>query len=241
MSIPKFKKSALLLGLFALPFFLQSCDPFGIRATGERITQTFDENDFHGLDLDLPADVEVRVDNVFKVEITCEETAMPYVETKVSGGILKIYFSRTVHDVDHMKILVSAPSWDYFSLSGSGEIKIPDAITGNKLYVDISGSGNLDASDAVFNSADLEVSGSGDLELAGSTNDLEARVSGSGNIDCLDFPVKTAAVEVSGSGKIKVNVSESLDAEVSGSGDVYYEGDPQVTVHISGSGNVRKL
>ncbi len=235
------KKSTLLLGIIALMFSLQSCDPFGIRATGERITQSFDETNFHGIDLDLSADVEVRVDSVFKVEVTCEETAMPYVEAKVSGGVLKIYFNRNVRDVDHMKILVSAPSWDYFVLNGSGEIKILDAISGNKLRVDISGSGNLNASDATFNTADLEVSGSGDLELAGSANDLEARVSGSGNIDCLDFLTETAQVEVSGSGNLKVNVSEALDAEVSGSGNIYYEGNPQVTVHISGSGNVRKL
>jgi hypothetical protein len=235
------KKVAILGSLFALMLLLQSCDPFGIRATGDDMTQTFDDINFHGLEIDMSATVEVHVDSVFKIQVTCEETAMPYVETKVTNGILEIYFSRSVRDLDNMKIIVSAPSWDFFELNGSGYIKIPDAISGNLLHVDISGSGNLKAANATFNNANLEVSGSGDLELAGSADNLIGNVSGSGEIDCLDFPVKTAKLKVSGSGKIKATVLEFLDAEISGSGDIEYEGNPLLNVHISGSGNVRKL
>lgn len=241
MTNPFLKKTTLLFSIFSLLMLLQSCEPFGVKATGDDITMSFDETGFHGLDIGLSANVEVRVGSAFKIEVTCEETAMPYVETRVSNGILKIYFNRNVYDVDHMKIVVTAPSWDSFDLSGSGYIKILDAISGDELNIDVSGSGNVKAADAVFNKANLEVSGSGDVELAGSADDLRCSISGSGNVDCLDFPVKTAQVKVSGSGRMKVNVSETLDADVSGSGDIYYEGDAQVNVHISGSGNVRKI
>jgi hypothetical protein len=235
-----FKKSTLFCSIIFVFMLFQACDALGVRATGDDQTRTFNESDFHGLDLCVPANVEVRVDSVYKIEITCEETAMPYVETRVSGGILKIYFERNVFDVDNMKIVVSAPSWDHFDVSGSGDVVIEDAIFGDDLRLDISGSGSIKAYDAVFNSADFDVSGSGDLKLAGSADDLHGDISGSGTANCLDFPVQTAHLKVSGSGNMKVNVLEKLVAEISGSGDIEYEGNPDLTVDISGSGKVRK-
>ena len=242
MTNPFIRKTILFAIILSVAFLFQACDPFnGIRATGDDITLTFNETDFHGLNLEIPATAEVRVGSEYSIVITCEETAMPYVETRVTGGILNIYFSRNIRDLDGMKIVVTAPAWDDFDLSGSGKIKILDAIEGDELRLDISGSGDIIADDAVFNKTYFKVSGSGDLELAGSADMLDGRISGSGNVDCLDFPVKSAYLKVSGSGNMTVNVLETLDAEVSGSGDIEYTGNPQVNVVISGSGKVRKI
>jgi hypothetical protein len=235
------KNATLLCSIFAALLTFTACDPLGVRATGDDMTQTFDETGFDGLDLGLSANVTVLVDSVYRVEVTCEETAMPYVETRVTNGVLKIYFDRNVYDVDNMRITVSAPSWNYFDVSGSGKVKIADAIEGNVLHLDVSGSGNILAEDATFNKADVEVSGSGDVELAGSADELRAKVSGSGEVDALDFPVKSAYLKVSGSGNIRSSVLDFLDVDISGSGNVYYEGNPQLDVHISGSGDLRKL
>ncbi|MBK6996844.1 MAG: DUF2807 domain-containing protein [Lewinellaceae bacterium] len=121
MKISALKNSALLCGICSLLLILPSCDPFGVKSTGDLITLDFDETDFRGLDLSVPANAEVHIGDVFKIEITCEETAMPYVETRVENGILRVYFDRNVRDVDHMKVVVTAPSWNHFDISGSGE------------------------------------------------------------------------------------------------------------------------
>jgi hypothetical protein len=241
MTKTSFKPAALLTSLVCMAFLFQACDPFGVRATGDDVTQTFDETNFHGLDLSVPARVKVRTDSVFKVEITCEETAMAYLETRVSDGILHIYFDRNVFDVDDMEIVVSAPSWDDFDVSGSGDIEVIDPISGETLRVEVSGSGSVHTEDAAFEKAILDVSGSGNIDLEGVADELRCDVSGSGDVDCLQFPVKTADLRVSGSGSIKVDVSDYLEARVSGSGDVFYQGSPTLNVDISGSGKVRKL
>ena len=235
------KKTTLLFSLLCAVLIFQSCDSFCVKSTGDDLTLNFDETNFHGLDLCVPANVEVRVDSVFKVEITGEESAMPYLRTEVNNGILQIRFSRNVYDVDHMKIVVSAPAWHFFEVSGSGKVQVLDAISGNELRMEVSGSGEIKAVDADFNNAKLEVSGSGNLELSGIADELRAEISGSGDVNCLDFPVKTAQLEVSGSGRMKVHVSEALDAEITGSGDIDYTGNPQVTVEITGSGKLRKI
>jgi hypothetical protein len=235
------KKAPFLFSMLLALLVFQSCNPFGVRATGDDQTLSFDETDFNGLDLCIPGEVEVRIDSVFKIEVTCEETAMPYVKTEVNNGILKVYFSRTIYDLDNMKIVVSAPSWDYFDVSGSGNVEILDAIEGQKLHLEVSGSGSVRAVEAHFDKADLEVSGSGDLRLAGSADVLDCDISGSGKIKCFDFLVNTAHVNVSGSGDVQVNVLEVLDAKISGSGSIVYKGSPEVNAQISGSGSVKKF
>ena len=239
MKISFFKKGALVFGILVSLLGLQSCDPFGVRATGDLMTLSFDETDFHGLDLCVSGKAEVHVGDAFKVEITCEETAMPYVETRVENGILKVSFSRNVYDVDHLKIVVTAPSWDHFDVSGSGDVGVLDTIEGQTLHLDVSGSGGIEVFEAHFDRADLEVSGSGNLKIAGSALMLDCDISGSGNIRCFDFPSDKAQVEVSGSGDVQVNVIESLKAQISGSGDIVYKGNPQVNAKISGSGSIK--
>lgn len=235
------KKTALFLSILISVFAFGACNPFGVVGSGEEITSTFDESDFHGLDLNVSASVKVLMGSEYRVEVTCEESVMPHVETSVENGILKICFDRVVWDVDNMKITVTAPAWDYFDVSGSGSVKVPDTISGEKLHLDVSGSGAIKINEANFETAFLSVSGSGTIELAGSSDDLNADISGSGDLDGLDFLVKTAHLDISGSGNMRVNVSEKLNAQISGSGDIEYQGDPQLNVDISGSGKIRKI
>lgn len=239
MKMSFLKKSTLLLSLLVLILGLQACDPFGLKSSGDLITLDFDESDFHGLDLCVSGNAEVHLGDSFKVEITCEETAMPYLETKVENGVLKVYFSRDVYDVDHLKVVVTAPSWDHFEVSGSGDVEVLDVIEGDELELDVDGSGSIRVVEAHFDKADLDVSGSGDLKIAGSALSLDCDISGSGSIKAFDFLVNTAHVEVSGSGDVQVNASETLDAEISGSGTIVYKGNPQVNARVSGSGKIR--
>ena len=80
------------------------------------------------------------------------------------------------------------------------------------------------------------ISGSGQMQLSGSTKTLSAGVSGSGRIEANDLKASTCEARVSGSGNCRVNVAETLDAHISGSGNVYYQGSPKVTSRVSGSG-----
>ena len=230
----------LLLSAFAI-LGLSACDPLGVRGHGDLSTETRDVKDFHALEVNVSGDVEVRVDSVFHVEVTCEDNIIDFLETVEDHGVLKIFFDRNVFDVDHLKIRVSAPSWDAFEVNGSADVDVPDAITGDFLNLGISGSGNIKLFDASFNKAKTRISGSGDITLIGEADDLNATTSGSGDLEALDFPVKTATVTVSGSGDARVNVSDMLNVSISGSGDVQYTGNPQVSKSVSGSGSVKKI
>lgn len=222
--------------------FLASCDIAGIHSGGDTITEIRTVEDFHALDISVPGKVIVHIGTEYKVEVQCEESAMPYLKTEVENGSLHVYFSRNLSDVDHLVVTVTAPAFDAFDISGSTDVIAQDPMDGTSLDVDISGSGDLKMTDIAYDRIELEVSGSGDVLLKGQASQMiEFDVSGSGNLNTLNCPTPKADIKVSGSGEVKCHVEDVLKARVSGSGDVYYSGNPVLDVQISGSGTVKKI
>ncbi len=85
------------------------------------------------------------------------------------------------------------------AISGSGNMKLKGKT--NNLEAAVSGSGEIDAKNMQSKTAELSVSGSGDISLW-VTEQLKARVSGSGDIEYTGNP-KIEDVKVSGSGEVK--------------------------------------
>lgn len=86
----------------------------------------------------------------------------------------------------------------------------------------------------------LEISGSGDIDLEGTADRLEADISGSGEVSAYGLVVKAARLRVSGSGAIRATATESARARVSGSGKIKIAGNPaQKDTDVSGSGKIK--
>jgi hypothetical protein len=110
-------------------------------------------------------------------------------------------------------------------------------------YLNLSGSGNIVSADTLnLEDVDIEIDGSGNINLFGSAHKVTAGLDGSGNIELLDMAADSAYIVINGSGNIKVNASKYLKAIINGSGNIYYKGNPIVKeIQINGSGNVINL
>ncbi len=240
--IKTMQKVPLLLGLALLAGAFSACeDVLGVKGKGDVVTEVRNVDGFHAVEISTNGYLELRVDSVYHVEIQCEESVLPFLQTIEDNGVLKIHFDRDVYDVDNLKITVSAPNWDAVTLNGSVKVDIPDAISGSLLDLRVSGSGDIRVFNADFAKVLTSITGSGDIDVNGAADQLDCTISGSGSLDALGCPVLTVKVTISGSGNARLDVSESLQATISGSGDIEYRGNPQVTSNISGSGTVRKI
>lgn len=232
------------LALLALPSLLlfTSCDPNAIKGDGEILTETRTEKDFTGVDAAVPGKINVKHGPIFKVVVQVEENLLPYLKTEVeSNGVLHIYFSEEVRDVDGLVVSLTMPALESIRLSGSGTVATTGLFSGASMDIDVSGSGEVVTDFMDFDNIDVQLSGSGEIELHGTGGILKSQISGSGDFEALDCPVREAEVSVSGSGTARVDVAQKLKARVSGSGDVYYEGDPVVDGDVSGSGKILKI
>ncbi len=213
---------------------------FGVKGSGPTMTETRSVRDFHALDLDLAGDVEVRVGD-YNVEVTAQQNILPLLKTVLENGRLRIFFDENVSYTENLKIVVTAPAFDGFSLGGSGEILVVSPLEGDRMVVDIGGSGNVILPQGNFNSLRCSISGSGEIELGGKANNAQVDVSGSGEVHAKNMEFNSLDAHISGSGSVSANVIQTLKAHVSGSGDVRYLGSPNLETHVSGSGEVSRL
>jgi hypothetical protein len=210
----------LIVGLLATG--CEGTVPFGgLRGSGDLITESRPVGGFDEIVVLGSGNVVVDVDGSESLEIEAEDNIIEFLTTEVVNGRLEL-------GVESGKLL--SPSRD-----------ITYTITASQLKaVTINGSGNIAATGIDTDTFEVTISGSGDVEPAGTSNHLQVTISGSGRFDGTALESATGDVEVSGSGNVVVNVTDELTVRVSGSGDVEYIGDPNLNSRVSGSGDISR-
>ncbi|MCD6597476.1 MAG: DUF2807 domain-containing protein [Bacteroidales bacterium] len=231
----KFIYSAIVLVILA-----SSINVYGVSEKKEtRKVASFSE-----LGLSILADVYISQGNKTELIIEGDENTIEHIETKISGGKLKItYDTRNSWKYKKVKIYISSPNWEGIYMAGSGNITNQTAIEGEQMDIAVSGSGDITIDDLKAVKIGIRISGSGDISLKGSdkTESLEVSISGSGDVDVSGIFTDKAKVRISGSGGAKVYAETDLEVSISGSGSVYYKGNALIDARISGSGKVKNF
>jgi hypothetical protein len=215
-------RASILVGaamLVALSVSACDTDVFGVRGSGNVITESRDVSGFDEIVVLGSGEVVVDIDGTESLSIEAGDNIMPLLKTEVSNGRLELSADSSISPTTEVKYTITATA-----LAG----------------VSISGSGDVAAAGIAADSFSVEVSGSGRVEPTGTTDTLVLDISGSGNYVGADMVAAAGTVSISGSGKAVVNVTDDLDVDISGSGSVAYIGDPSLTTSISGSGDIQQ-
>lgn len=144
----------------------------------------------------------------------------------ISGGVDQVY--------------VGVQNLNEIILNGTSDVYTTDTLRGETLKVLLSGAANGNIL-FVGKSADVSLSGTSDLKLAGNAGNIEARVTGAGDLQAGKFNVMDANVLVSGTGDAKVAASNKISGAISGAGTLYHVGTPkELTATVSGTGEIKK-
>lgn len=104
----------------------------------------------------------------------------------------------------------------------------------------ITGAGKIAFHDVSQDELSLEVSGAGNIEVAGEAGFLEADISGAGHIDAYALSATHGRLSVAGAGSIKATVTKSVRARMSGVGKIKIAGNPpQRDTDNSGVGKIK--
>ena len=241
------KKLILLAGIFILTVTSANAQWWSnekVVGNKEVVKQTRSVNDYDRIAVTGMMDVQLVAGKEGKIDLEAESNLMEFIETEVSGGLLKIGIKKGVNLQPSknypIKLIVTFEDLDGLSLTGSGHIRNSDLITAKDFKVSVTGSGNMNLE---VKSQNIEgtLTGSGDVKLKGSTRDLKCKVTGSGDFLAFDLKAENVTASVTGSGDIEISVENELNANISGSGDIKYSGDPtKQSFKTSGSGKVSK-
>ena len=212
---------------------------------GDLQTETRNITDFSGVSASIGGKIYYKIDPVYKVEITAQRNILDVIQaTKINGHLLlKVKDGVRIKSSEEIIVNISAPTADYFHVSGTGDLMVTGNISATDIDISISGTGNLTIpSVSIANRIKAAISGTGNINVqAGSAKNEELKISGSGKLLLEGVAAEKTEVTISGSGDVKVTVSQSLDATISGSGSVYYHGNPLISTNISGSGRVKPI
>lgn len=232
---------SLVIGLSMTGCFIDVNDDEGlfgcVNGDGPIITQELNLDEFDGIRVPGDIDVFIKQGDFQEVLVEGKENLIDELDLRVSGGVWSVEFDGCVRDVDEFNVFITMPNLRSAKISGSGNIISENVFVIGDVELDITGSGNIDLA-MEADDVDASITGSGELDLEGIADDVKYRISGSGDIKAFDLECNTADISISGSGDVEVLVIDFLKARISGSGDVFYKGNPELDVSTSGSGDV---
>lgn len=236
------KKAVLVLSVMMLTITTNAQWFLGktIRGNGNVITKTRDTKDYDAIKVSGFFDVNLVKGNEGKIIVKAESNLLDYIITEVEGDelIIKLKKGTNINTKKGIYITVPFQDIDAITLNGSGDVTGDDVVTGKKLEVKLSGSGDMKLALDV-QKVTSKLSGSGDMTLKGNANFLDTTLVGSGDFNSKDLRAKEAEVNVTGSGDSSVFVTDKINAKVIGSGDIVFYGNPEIeNTKVIGSGDI---
>jgi len=229
------------------------------------VTKNFAVANYTGISAGSVFDIELTKSNVESLKIEAEKDVMPYIQAKVSSGILYLKMdnslpSRFSRNMDPIKVKISIKELDKLFLSGAAKFKssgsfspvsfkadISGAVLAEGLFVNtglseitISGASKFDLTGKVT-TANYEFSGASTVNIAQDIQDLT--ISASGAVK-MEYTGKTAKAEISISGAANARfIGSSVTATIEVSGASLLEADKflvaDMSLEVSGVGNVK--
>ncbi|HAN76533.1 MAG TPA: hypothetical protein DCQ31_01540 [Bacteroidales bacterium] len=212
-----------------------------ISGSGRIITEERDLRSFEGISLNCSADVYFVQSDEYLVEVEAYENIQPLVDLDVENGVLEIDIDGCILSGSDVRIFISAPDISLIENSGSGSIYVDDVFNVSALEMKNHGSGDIHIKDMLADYIEADITGSGDIFVAGSNKCFEQNIliTGSGSYEAIKLESDAVQIRNSGSGDCVIWAREYLSGRLSGSGDVIYKGNPQITVNVTGSGRVK--
>lgn len=202
-------------------------------AKEEIITRTIDFDAVDVFKMQLPQDVVFQKGD--KAQIVLKGPKSLVDSIRFENGILSsatddthrnypiIHFKANgieAKDTHDMSIVVTSPSYKKISLLGSGSAQLENL--------------NQEA-------LDVDVTGSGSVNVSGFIKMMSLSIIGSGDIYATDVMSEAVDVNIVGSGDAHIAPKKMAKITITGSGDVNLEGNPEsVTSNITGSGSVNQ-
>ncbi|MCC2546690.1 DUF2807 domain-containing protein [Hymenobacter sp. BT175] len=202
------------------------------------VNQELNVASFEGLDVKAGSTVVLTEGPTQKVELRGGNADVArQLRTGVDNGTWTVEFDGDVPNQDRMTIEVTMPRLRRLVLTGPGTVRGINPFTFSDVLIENTGSGSIILG-LKATSVNVEVKGSGPVQLAGATVNQTVRMTGSGLYGGFGLSSTNADVTVSGSGSAEVWATSALMARVPGSGNVRYKGRPVITATTPGSGRV---
>jgi hypothetical protein len=236
VNLPIMKK--YLLGAL-LVIILGSCH--FTRGSGNIITEKRSTGEFRGVSVAGGFEVELKNGPVTEVTVESDDNILKYIETRVSGDVLKIRVNGLHNFGDvHLKVYVTAPLISNISATGGADVVAADALKFDGRMVFHSSGGSSITAQVDAPEVEAESSSGSSLKLGGRTKVCHATSSSGANLKAGDLMSESTTVTASSGATAHVHASLNLQATASSGASILYRGGAVVQKTVSSGGSVEK-
>jgi hypothetical protein len=213
-----------------------------ITGSGVVKSETREVAEIQSISIDYPAEVTIRQGDSESVTIEAEDNLLPQLVAEVRNG--RLHFENNernwgarVNPTETVLLTITVVELNEVHFPSAGKMQI-DGLETDSLIVSVSGAGDVTLTELAAGEVNFSLSGAGNIDADGDSENLQLRISGLGNFNGGDLKSQNAEVHISGAGSATVWAEATLDANISGAGSIDYYGDPEVSERISGVGSV---
>lgn len=224
---------------------------FSASAQDAMVKKDYNLKNFRGLDISSTFYVSVEKSDTYSVSVSVSSDYAPYLDVKVTGGILSIGFKnlpKKLNLTGYVKSVavarVSMPSLERVSVSGAARLISNDTFDLGDMpfQMSVSGIGEVEQLEVFGTDAKINLSGASKANLFGDFIDIDLEVSGTSRAtltaDAEDLVVKasgTATAEIEGE-------YEDVDFKTSGVSNITIKGKAkEMDVESSGTSSIDAL
>jgi hypothetical protein len=174
-------------------------------------------------------DVFITFDNTENVQIETNENIQQYVVATQTGN--KLLFKRTdnINFAPNtvVKVYVSAKKLTEIAGTGGTNFTVTNKFISDNLTLNLSGGGKFSA-DIQCKSFNATISGGGNLNLLGTSDNFQINSTGGSKFVDFGFVVKNFTCDISGGGEGNITMNDKLDVIASGGSIIRYKGTGKV-------------
>ena len=238
------------IGCIAAVLALSGCGLFRgdgvIRGSGQMASEAREATGFSAVALQGSGEVLLTQGAAESLTIEAEDNILPLVTSRVQDGTLLLGFSQAdwrqaIQPTQPIRYILTVRDLASIELSGSGQVDASSLEIAD-LALLLTGAGEITIADLRAESLTIRLDGTGSLSVGGAVRQQSVRVTGSGNVEGGDLESQAAEVDISGTGDVTVWARERLSVQISGAGSVSYFGLPTVERRdISGAGDINPM
>jgi Putative auto-transporter adhesin, head GIN domain len=177
--------------------------------------------------------------NDFSIKVKGPANDVNDIDMGVANNILDIQYRHYESNRPKLDMIISLPMLVQLNLSGAanGNVNGFNDVT-HVIRAILSGASKCTLNGSGINTQ-IDISGTSQLDIIGSTESLYGNISGEGKLRAYDLNATEVDISASGASEAKVKVGHSLFAEATGSSCIYYKGSPVIkSVQTSGGGQI---
>ena len=236
-------KHIQLIGIFAfLTLVLSSCWFLGpsIKGDGNVTEETRPVGEFDQIDVSRGMNVYITQGSPEKVVVIADNNLHELIETKVEGGVLKVFINENIRWAKEKKVMVTVAKLTEVHTSSGANVWSQNQIMSENLELKASSGANI-TMDVNAKCLKADCSSGANIRLSGLAKEADLGTSSGANLKGEGLKADSCKMKASSGGNVSATVNDRLEAKASSGGNVAYYGNPKETdVNTSSGGNIHK-